>query len=129
MIIHKAKGPYLYDIHGKRYIDLISGYSAANFGHLNKEIIKTVKDQLKISTITSRAVYHDTLGKASSVLCNTFRYDKVIFTNTGCEAVETAIKFARKRFYQRNKSLARGIFFQGNFHGRSISVCGGSDEE
>jgi ornithine--oxo-acid transaminase len=132
LVIARGKGPYLYDINKKRYLDFLCGFSAANQGHSHPEIIKEAKKQLDRVTITSRSVHTDKLSLWSEYVCNYFNYDRVLPMNSGAEAVETAIKLARRYGYL-NKSIepnkAKIITFNNNFHGRTIGVISASTNE
>ncbi len=128
--INKGKGIYLYDINKNKYFDYLSGYSAANFGHLHPEIIKESKKQLNKLTIISRSFYNDKLSEWGEYICKYFNYDQVLPMNTGSEGVESAIKIARRYGYVKKnieKDKATIITFNNNFHGRTIGVLSGSN--
>ena len=95
-VLVKAKGIYAYDSTGKKYMDMMSAYSAVSLGHANKRILKTLITQAKKLSVTSRAFYNDQLPFLMEKLCHHSKMDKVIPMNSGAEAVETAIKVARK---------------------------------
>lgn len=131
VVIAKGEGAYLWDVDGKRYIDCVAAYSALNQGHMHPRIKKAFIDQLDNITLTSRAVYNDKLGLATDFLTKTFDYDKAILMNSGVEAGETAIKFARKWAYVRKgvpDNQAWVLFAKNNFWGRTIAACGSSND-
>ena len=132
MVLAKGKGIYVWDVTGKRYVDFLSAYSAVNQGHCHPRILAAAKKQCEKLTLTSRAFYNNVLGDYEEKVAKMFKYDKVIFMNAGVEAVETAMKFARRWGYMNKKiptNQARIIWATGNFHGRTIAVIGASDEE
>lgn len=128
VVINKAKGVHVWDINNKMYLDFLSGYSAVNQGHCHPKIVQTAKDQLDLVTITSRSFYNDKLGEWSEYVTNYFNYDKVLPMNSGAEAVESAIKLAR-RWGTQNKKGNKIITFKNNFHGRTIGVLSGSSNK
>ena len=131
IIINKANGIYLYDIYKKKYIDFLAGYSAVNLGHSNPRLINTAIKQLNQLHLTSRAFHNDKLIDFQEVMCKLFNYDKCLPMNTGVEAVETAIKIARKWSYEKkniNPNESVIVFASNNFHGRTISVISGSSD-
>lgn len=131
VVISKAKGSYVWDVDGKKYLDCISAYSALNQGHLHPKIKEAMIAQMDIMTLTSRAVYNDKLGETSKYLTETFGYDKSIMANGGVETGETAIKFARRWAYLKKKvpeNKAWVLFAKNNFWGRTIAACGSSDD-
>lgn len=131
VVIERAEGPYVYDVDKKKYLDCISGYSALNQGHLHPKIKKVIIKQLDILSLTSRAMYNTVLGDANEFLCKTFNYEKAIMINSGVEAGETAIKFARKWAYTKKKvpeNKAWVLFALKNFWGRTIAACGSSED-
>src|SRR5690625_2215271 len=100
IVIHKAEGIWVEDPEGNRYMDLLSAYSAVNQGHRHPKIIQALKDQADKVTLTSRAFHNDILGKWTERLAKLTGKDKVLPMNTGVEAVETAIKAARRWAYE-----------------------------
>eukprot|EP00834_Sanchytrium_tribonematis_P006541 NODE_491_length_6850_cov_0.331210.p2 type:complete len:412 gc:universal NODE_491_length_6850_cov_0.331210:1985-750(-) len=123
VMLSKGKGIYVYDTDGKEYFDFLSGIGSVNQGHCHPKIIAAVKDQIEKLTLTSRAFHNDQLGPYEKKLSEIFGYEKVLPTNTGTEAVETAIKISRKWAYEKkkvpnNKALIIGA--TNNFHGRTI---------
>ncbi|WP_309068000.1 ornithine--oxo-acid transaminase [Microbacterium sp.] len=124
-------GAWVTDAEGKRYLDMLSGYSALNFGHLNAELVQAAQDQLGRLTLTSRAFYNDRLAPFTNALADLCGKDLVLPMNTGAEAVETGIKVARAWGY-RVKGIPAGkaeiIVARGNFHGRTTTIVGFSDD-
>ncbi|HNR19255.1 MAG TPA: ornithine--oxo-acid transaminase [Bacteroidia bacterium] len=131
VVIAKGEGVFVWDAEGKRYYDFLSAYSALNQGHCHPKIINALVTQAKELTLTSRAFYNSKLGEYEKFLSKLFGYDKVLPMNSGAEAVETAIKLARKWAYEE-KDIARNqakiIFCEGNFHGRTISIISASTD-
>ena len=127
-----AKGIYAYDGHGKEYIDCIGSYSAVANGHLSEYVVAAAKRQLEKLTLTSRAVYTSELGLFLKELCDFTGMEMACVMNTGAEAVETALKLARKWAYSVKSvpaEKAEVIAFENNFHGRTIAIVGFSTEE
>ncbi len=125
VVLNRGEGVYLWDVDGKKYYDFLSGYSAVNQGHCHPKIIATFIEQAQRLTLTSRAFHSDTLGEYAEYITAYFGYDKVLPMNTGVEAVETAIKLARRWGYtvkgiEDNK--AKIIVCANNFHGRTSTV-------
>jgi ornithine--oxo-acid transaminase len=125
VVLEKGEGVYVYDVDGKKYYDFLSGYSAVNQGHCHPRIIQSLIDQSKKLTLTSRAFYNNLLGEYEKYITQYFGYNKVLPMNTGVEAVETALKLARKWGYI-NKGIADNkakiIVCANNFHGRTSTV-------
>ena len=96
VVLSRGKGVFVYDIDGKRYYDFLSGYSAVNQGHCHPKIIAALVEQAQKLTLTSRAFHNNLLGDYEKYITNYFGFDKVLPMNTGVEAVETAIKLARR---------------------------------
>ena len=131
VVLKKGKGVYVWDVDGKCYFDFLSAYSAVNQGHCHPRIIKALQNQAEELTLTSRAFYNDSLGVYEQYITEYFGYDKVLPINTGVEAVETAMKLARKWGYEKkgiptNKAVI--IMVEGNFHGRTLGVISGSTD-
>lgn len=130
VVLSRGLGVNLWDVEGKQYYDFLSAYSAVNQGHCHPSIIEALINQAQKLTLTSRAFYNDQLGRAEEFICRLFNYDKALFMNSGAEAVETAIKLARKWAYQR-KGIASGqaniLVASGNFHGRTTGIISFSD--
>ncbi|MDA3613186.1 ornithine--oxo-acid transaminase [Polluticaenibacter yanchengensis] len=125
VILEKGSGVFLYDVEGNRYFDFLSGYSAVNQGHCHPKIVETLVHQATTLTLTSRAFHSNLLGKYAEYITGYFGYDKVLPMNTGVEAVETAIKLARRWGY-RVKNIpanqAEILVCANNFHGRTSTV-------
>lgn len=125
IVFESAKGAKVWDPEGKEYIDMLSAYSAVNQGHCHPKIVATLVDQAQKLTLSSRAFYNSVFGRFAKMVTEMFGYDMVLPMNTGAEAVETAIKLARKWAYQR-KGVPEGkavvLSVAGNFHGRTIGV-------
>jgi len=125
VVLSRGEGVYLWDVEGKRYYDFLSAYSAVNQGHCHPKIINALIGQAQQLTLTSRAFYNDKLGLAEKYICEYFRYDKALFMNSGAEAVETALKLARKWGYMK-KGLAPNkaeiLVVEHNFHGRTTGI-------
>lgn len=131
VVLHKGKGVHVWDVEEKKYYDFLSGYSAVNQGHCHPKIIKTLTEQAKKLTLTSRAFYNDALGEYEEFITKYFGYDKVLPMNTGVEAVETAIKLCRKWGYEVKgveENKGKIIVCADNFHGRTGAVISFSTE-
>jgi ornithine--oxo-acid transaminase len=132
VVLSRGEGVWVTDVEDKRYLDMMSAYSALNFGHLHPELLAAMQRQIDRLTLTSRAFYNDQLGPWSQELSEMCNMEMVLPMNTGAEAVETAIKLARKWAYQV-KGIARYnaeiIVCTNNFHGRTISIVSFSTEE
>ncbi|MEU1389655.1 MULTISPECIES: ornithine--oxo-acid transaminase [unclassified Nonomuraea] len=125
VVIHEAHGAWVTDVEGKRYLDCLSGYSSLNFGHGNPKIIEAAQEQLKNLTLTSRAFYHDQFARFCAGLGDLTGKDMILPMNTGAEAVETAIKVARKWGYEVKgvaPEQANIIVMEDNFHGRTTTI-------
>ena len=125
VVLARGKGVHLWDVEGKRYIDFLSAYSAVNQGHCHPRIIGALTEQAQRLTLTSRAFFNDRLGPADQQLCELFGYQKSLLMNSGAEAVETALKLARKWGYQEKgiaPNQARIIVAEHNFHGRTTGI-------
>ncbi len=129
VVLAKGEGVYVWDPEGNRYYDFLSAYSAVNQGHCHPHIIKALQTQAETLTLTSRAFYNDMLGPYEKYVTEYFQYDKVLPINSGVEAVETALKLARKWAYKVKgveRYKAKIIFASGNFHGRTLAVISAS---
>ncbi|HRO41144.1 MAG TPA: ornithine--oxo-acid transaminase [Flavobacteriales bacterium] len=129
VVLERGEGVFLWDVEGKRYYDFLSAYSAVNQGHCHPKIIAALTEQARKLTLTSRAFFNDVLGEYEEYVTGFFGYDKVLPMNTGAEAVETAMKLARKWGYKVKgipRDQARIIVCSGNFHGRTISIISAS---
>ena len=124
-VLNRGEGVYLWDVDGKQYFDFLSAYSAVNQGHCHPRIIEALTKQAQQLTLTSRAFFNDQLGAAEQQLCELFGYDKALLMNSGAEAVETALKLARKWGYQEKgiaPNMARILVAEHNFHGRTTGI-------
>lgn len=131
VVIHDASGVWVTDVEGKRYLDCLSAYSAVNQGHAHPKIREALIAQAHKVTLTARAFRNDQLGPFYKELCEISGYQRVLPMNSGAEAVETAIKMARKWGYQIKgvpEGLAEIIVCEGNFHGRTTTIISFSTE-
>jgi ornithine--oxo-acid transaminase len=131
VVLSKGKGPYVWDVEGKRYLDFLSGYSAVNQGHCHPRIVQALCEQAGRLTLTSRAFHSDKLGEYAEFITRYFGYDKMLPMNTGVEAVETAIKITRKWGYEVKgipDGMAKIVVCTGNFHGRTSTVISFSSD-
>ena len=132
VVLSKGEGAYLWDVEGNKYLDMVSAYSAVSHGHSHPELVKTVQDQANKLAITSRAFYTEPFGDFLEELTKVTGYENVLTMNTGAEAVETAIKAARRWGYFTKgikEDKAEIIVADGNFHGRTTTIVGFSSEE
>ncbi len=131
VVIAKAKGVWVWDVEGKKYIDMLSSYSAINQGHLHPRIVKAAKDQMGKVTLTSRAFCNDRMGPFLKKLCEVTGMDVALPMNTGAEAVETSIKVAR-RWGHETKHIPEDegeiIVMENNFHGRTTTIISFSSD-
>ena len=131
VVISKAKGIWVWDVEGEKYLDFLSAYSAVNQGHCHPRIVRALMNQAKQLTLTSRAFRNDQWPLLAKELCDLTGYEMVILMNSGAEAVETAIKTARKWAYQKKglpQDKAEIIACTNNFHGRSLTLISFSTE-
>ncbi len=131
VVLSRGEGVYVWDVEGKKYYDFLSAYSAVNQGHCHPKIIGALQQQAENLTLTSRAFYNDMLGKYEKYVTEFFGFDKVLPMNTGAEAVETAIKLARKWGYEKKgipSNQAKIIVCQNNFHGRTVTIISASND-
>ncbi len=131
VVLSYGRGAYLFDVEGRRYIDMMSAYSAASFGHLHPRLVKAMQDQLQRLDIISRAFHSDNLGSFCQELAELAGLDACLVMNTGAEAVETAIKAIRRYGYDElaiPDGQAEIIVAAGNFHGRTTTIVGFSDD-
>ena len=131
VVISRGEGVWVYDVEGNRYLDCLSAYSALNQGHVHPRILKALMDQAQKLTLTSRAFRNDQLPLFYKELSELTGYGMSLPMNSGAEAVETALKLARKWAYQVKKvprHKAEIIVANGNFHGRTISIISFSSE-
>ena len=131
VVLTHGEGVYVWDDAGNKYLDMMSAYSAVSHGHANPRIVKVVRDQVGTLNIVSRAFYTDKLGPFLAKACELTGQDMALPMNTGAEAVETAIKAARKWAYTVKgvaDDKAEIIACSGNFHGRTTTIIAMSDE-
>ncbi len=131
VVISKAKGVWVWDPEGRKYMDCLAAYSAVNQGHCHPKIIKALKDQADILTLTSRAFYNDKWPIFAEKLAKLTKKDMILPMNTGAEAVETAIKIMRKWGYEKKgvrQNKAEIIVMENNFHGRTTTIVGFSTD-
>jgi ornithine--oxo-acid transaminase len=132
VVLTRGEGAYLWDVEGRRYIDMMSAYSAVSHGHGHPRILAALEAQARRLAVPSRAYHNDRLGPFLEKLCALTGLDAALPMNSGAEAVETAIKAARRWGY-RVKGIARDraeiIVAEGNFHGRTTTIIGFSSEE
>jgi ornithine--oxo-acid transaminase len=131
VVLSRGEGVYVWDVDGKRYYDFLSGYSAVNQGHCHPKIVSALIEQAQKLTLTSRAFHSELLAEYTKFITDYFGYDKVLPMNTGVEAVETAIKLARRWGYEV-KGIAENeaviIVCEQNFHGRTSTVISFSSD-
>jgi ornithine--oxo-acid transaminase len=131
VVLSRAEGVWVYDIEGNRYLDCLSAYSAVNQGHVHPKILKALQEQAERMTLTSRAFRNDQLPLFYKELSEMTGYGMSLPMNSGAEAVETALKLARKWAYQVKgvpRHQAEIITCENNFHGRTISIVSFSTE-
>ena len=131
VVLKKGKGIYVWDVEGKKYIDFLSAYSAVNQGHSNAKIVKALTDQSNQLSLTSRAFHNDKFSQFAKMATSYFGFDMMLPMNTGAEAVETAIKLARKWGVQKKgiaESKAEIVVCQNNFHGRTTTIVSFSSD-
>lgn len=126
IVFAKASGCSVWDPEGKHYLDFLSAYSAVNQGHCHPELVKALVEQASRLTLSSRAFYNDVFPKFAEFVTKMFGFDMVLPMNTGAEAVETAVKIARKWGYKvkgipENEALVFSV--RENFHGRTVSLA------
>jgi len=132
VVLDRGEGVWVWDVEGKRYLDMLSSYSAVNQGHRHPTIVAAAKEQLDRLTLTSRAFHNDRMGPFLRELCEASGFDAALPMNTGAEAVETAIKMVRKWGYQVRgipEDQAEIIVCEDNFHGRTTTIVGFSSED
>ncbi|WP_338677151.1 ornithine--oxo-acid transaminase [Streptomyces sp. SCSIO 30461] len=125
IVVASADGAWMTDVEGRRYLDMLAGYSALNFGHGNRRLIDAAKAQLERVTLTSRAFHHDRFADFCGRLAELCGMEMVLPMNTGAEAIETAVKTARKWGYQVKgvpQGQAKIIVAANNFHGRTTTI-------
>ncbi len=132
IVIERAEGVWVYDVEGKRYLDCLAAYSAVNQGHCHPRILHTLMEQASKVTLTSRAFRNDQLGPFYRELHELTGFDKALPMNSGAEAVETAIKTARKWGHKVKgipENKAEIIVCANNFHGRTVTIVSFSTDE
>ena len=132
LVVERAQGAWLYDVAGKRYLDCVSAYSAVNQGHCHPRIAAALIEQAKKVTLTSRAMRNDQMPGFLQRLTQLCGYDMALPMNTGVEAVETAIKLARRYGYEVKgieRDKAEIVVFNNNFHGRTTAAISASSTE
>jgi ornithine--oxo-acid transaminase len=125
VVIAEAEGAWVTDVDGERYLDMLAAYSALNFGHRHPRLVEAAHRQLDRLTLTSRAFHNDTFPVFCRELASLADKDMVLAMNTGAEAVETAIKTARKWGYEVKgvaPDRAKIVVADGNFHGRTVTI-------
>ncbi|MFI1763723.1 ornithine--oxo-acid transaminase [Streptomyces sp. NPDC020800] len=125
VVVATAEGAWMTDVEGRRYLDLLAGYSALNFGHGNRRLVEAARRQLERVTLTSRAFHHDRFAAFCTELAELCGMEMVLPMNTGVEAVESAVKTARKWGYRVKGvpgEMAKIVVAGGNFHGRTTTV-------
>ena len=131
VVLTRGQGVYVWDDQGNRYLDMMSAYSAVSHGHCHPRLVKALTEQANTLAIVSRAFYTDKLGAFLQRICEVTGFEKALPMNTGAEAVETALKAARKWAYKVkgvSPDKAEIISCEGNFHGRTIAIVGMSTE-
>ncbi len=132
VVLERGEGVYLWDVDGNKYLDMVSAYSAVSHGHSHPELIKTIQDQAQKLAITSRAFYTEPFANFLQSLSKVSGFESVLTMNTGAEAVETAIKAARRWGYFTKgipENKAEIIVADGNFHGRTTTIVGFSSDK
>ncbi|WP_134087921.1 ornithine--oxo-acid transaminase [Olivibacter sp. XZL3] len=125
VVLREGKGVFVWDVEGKEYFDFLSGYSSLNQGHCHPKIVNALIEQAQKLTLTSRAFHSELLAEYAAYITDYFGYDKVLPMNSGVEAVETALKLARKWAYTVKgipPDRAKIITVSENFHGRTLNV-------
>jgi ornithine--oxo-acid transaminase len=131
VVLKKGKGIYLWDVEGKKYYDFLAAYSAVNQGHCHPKIVAAMTEQAEKLTLTSRAFFNDQLGPYEKFTTDFFGYQKLLPMNTGAEAVETAIKIARKWGYKKKGiplNKVKIVVCENNFHGRTTTIISFSND-
>ncbi len=132
VVLDRGEGAHLWDVDGNKYLDMVSAYSAVSHGHSHPELVKTIQEQANKLAITSRAFYTEPFGGFLEELSKSTGFENILTMNTGAEAVETAIKAARRWGYHTKgikKNMAEIIVADGNFHGRTTTIVGFSSEK
>lgn len=132
IVIEKGEGVWVHDVEGKKYLDMLSAYSALNQGHRHPKIMGALMEQASKVTLTSRAFHNETMGPFLKKLCQMAGFEKALPMNTGAEAVETALKAARKWGLVKKgvpENQGEIIVCDNNFHGRTVTIVSFSTEE
>ena len=132
VVLSRGEGVYVWDVEGKKYFDFLSAYSAVNQGHCHPKIVNALIQQAQTLALTSRAFYNNVLGKYEQFTSAFFGFDKLLPMNTGAEAVETALKIARKWAYEVKgiaENEAEIVVCENNFHGRTTTIISFSNDE
>jgi len=125
VVLAKGEGVYMWDPEGNKYLDFLSAYGAINQGHCHPKIVKAFQEQVGLLTLTSRAFFNNKLGEWEKFITEYFDFEMVLPMNTGAEAVETAIKVARRWGYVKKNipdNQAHIVVCEGNFHGRTVTI-------
>ena len=131
VVLERGEGVWVWDVEGRRYLDMLAAYSAVNQGHRHPRIIRALEEQAARITLTSRAFHNDRMGPFLRRLCEATGFDRALPMNTGAEAVETALKAARKWGYEVKgvpADRAEIVVCENNFHGRTTTIVGFSSE-
>lgn len=131
VVLEKGEGVYVWDVEGKKYYDFLSAYSAVNQGHSHPKIVNALVNQAQKLALTSRAFYNANLGVYEKKITELFGFDKVLPMNSGAEAVETAVKLARKWSYEVkgiSENAAKIVVCENNFHGRTTTIVSFSND-
>ncbi|MET3537392.1 ornithine--oxo-acid transaminase [Chryseobacterium limigenitum] len=131
VVLDRGEGVFVWDVEGKKYYDFLSAYSAVNQGHSHPKIVEALVNQAKKLALTSRAFYNSNLGEYEKKITTLFGFDKVLPMNSGAEAVETAVKLARKWSYEVkgiSENAAKIIVCENNFHGRTTTIVSFSND-
>ena len=132
VVLARGEGVWVWDVEGRKYMDMLSSYSALNQGHRHPRVLEAAAKQLEMLTLTSRAFHNDQFGPFCELVCRLADQESILLMNTGAEAVETAIKAARKWGYLVKgvpEDQAEIIVCENNFHGRTTTIVGFSSEE
>ncbi len=131
VVLERGEGVHVWDVEGKQYYDFLSAYSAVNQGHSHLKIVQALTDQAQKLALTSRAFHNSTLGVYEKKITELFGFDKVLPMNSGAEAVETAVKLARKWAYEKKgvaDNHAKIVVCENNFHGRTTTIVSFSND-
>ena len=132
VVLNKGSGVWLWDTNGRKYLDMMSAYSAVSHGHCHPELVEAMHEQAQTLAMCSRAFFSDKMPLLLEKLCSLLGYDKALLMNTGAEAIETAIKAARRWGYSKKgipDNQAEIIVFDNNFHGRTTGIISFSSDD